>query len=77
MTVLPVTETAAVDASRWHDRFAALLADGLRFVSLFATPGGGVGGVLSDRERTIVLTTMPTDGAVESIIDIVGAAGWD
>jgi Ni,Fe-hydrogenase III large subunit len=77
MTTLPVTETVAVEAGRWHDRIAGLVAGGLGFVTLWSTSDGGVGCVLADRERTVVVTTVPTGGTVESIIDIVGAAGWD
>ncbi len=77
MTAVPITEAVAVDGWRWHDRVAGLLDDGLRFVSLSGTPDGDVRCVLADPERTVVLTTAPAGGRVASIIDIVGAAGWD
>jgi Ni,Fe-hydrogenase III large subunit len=63
-------------AARWRDACATARATGWRFLSLHAASGEAR--VLFAKDREYRLLACPTtDGAVPTIVDLIGAAEWD
>lgn len=66
----------AVDGG-YRERIGAALAEGWRFAGLHAT-GGHIRVLLADPAgRTRIESTPVVDGAVQTIVDLAPAAGWD
>ena len=73
-------EVIEVPAGRWHDRVAAALAAGGRFLGLYAehhSVPAQVTLALGSDTHTTILRTRPIVGEIPSIVDLLPAAEWD
>jgi len=82
-TVAPArqgVEQVDVAAADWPDACAAALAAGGRFCGAFADGSGGGRrwhALFADGASTRVLTTLPVEDELASIVELVPAAAWD
>jgi Ni,Fe-hydrogenase III large subunit len=74
-----VTRTEQVDPRGWRASIERAIAGGARFGGAWASVGGGVHwrALLVEPDATRVLTCAPARGAIDTIVDITPAAGWD
>ena len=72
-----MTTVAHVEARGWRAAVTAALASGDRFQGAWATGDGGWRVCLEREQVSHVLICAPTDGRVDSIVDLAGAAVWD
>lgn len=69
-----------VPGARWHDRVAAAIDSGGRFLSLWADSGAAharVNVAVGHEAQTTVLRTAATASEVPSIVDLIPASEWD